>query len=303
MPADNSCITLPGPWTHRLVNASGAQFHLALAGPEPDGGPIVLLVHGFPEYWYAWRHQLQALGEAGYPVVAMDVRGAGGSDRTRETFDGSTLAADIAGVIRALGSSSAILVGHGSGADLCWALAAMKPAMVDGLVAISSPHPGDTHRFGFHVTFKMWKHSLKTYLPNLAEKTIKDRANLLELFDEFTAVPGSGPAEAIDHYVAALRLPNAANCQIDQRRWSWRSPRKVSGRSFLEQIDRPISCPVLTIRGGLDPLLPDRAWARTRERVTGPVQHVVLPTAGHFVHEEAPEDVSRLLADFIERVR
>lgn len=302
MPADNSCITIAGPWKHRLVNASGAQFHLAMTGPEPDGQPIVLFVHGFPEYWYAWRHQLEALGDAGYPVAAMDVRGAGGSDRTRQTFDAPTLSRDIAGVIRALGSSSALLVGHGAGADLCWGLAATHPQLVSGLVAISSPHPADTHKFGFHVTFKTWRHVLSGMVPSLAEKYVKEEKVLRSLIEEFCADGNDGVLEALPEYVAAMNLPNAANCQIDQRRWAWRSPRNGAGRAYLEQINRPILAPVLTIRGGLDPLLPDRAWAQTRDRVQGPLQHVVLPNAGHFPHEEAADDVTRLVSDFLARV-
>lgn len=299
MPADNSCINLPGPWTHRLVNASGAQFHVARSGPEPSGGHLILLVHGFPQYWYAWRHQLEALGKAGFSVAAMDIRGAGGSDRTRETYDAPTLAADITGVVRALGATSVTLVGHGVGGDLCWGATTREPQLVTGLITLSAPHPLDTHRAGFHVTFKQWRHTFNAFLPSRTERTLKQRSALKALFQELSAPGATGPLEALDQYVAALNLPNAAASQIRQMRWNWRSSRPFLRRSRRARLSTSVSVPVMTVRGGLDPLLPDRAWAHTRTWVEGPLQHVVLPSSGHFLAEEAPEDITRLITEFV----
>ncbi len=78
-----SAITLDGPWTHRTIAARGARFHIAEAGD----GPLVLLLHGFPQFWWTWRHQLPALADAGYRAVAMDLRGFGGSDHTPRGYD------------------------------------------------------------------------------------------------------------------------------------------------------------------------------------------------------------------------
>lgn len=299
MPADNSCINLPGPWRHRLVSASGAQFHIAMTGPELNGGPLVLLVHGFPQYWYAFRYQLEALGQAGYTVAALDVRGAGGSDRTRGTYDGPTLSRDISGVIRSLGASQALLVGQGSGGDLCWVTAITEPALIAGLVTLSAPHPLDTHRAGFHVTFKSWKHTLRNYLPSQPEKSIKRRDVLEGLLKEFSAPDATGPLEALDAYVGAMNLPHAAKSQIEQVRWSWHSINPLTGRQQRQALSVPVNIPVVTVRGGLDPLLPDRAWSRTRDHVTGPLKHIVLPRAGHFLAEEAPIEVSHIIEDAI----
>src|SRR3954463_13321461 len=76
MPPEESAVLIDGPWTHREVTANGARFHLAEHGPSD--GPLVLLLHGFPEFWWSWRHQLLALGDAGMHVVAPDLRGYGG---------------------------------------------------------------------------------------------------------------------------------------------------------------------------------------------------------------------------------
>ncbi|MDY5139551.1 hypothetical protein R6H00_10275, partial [Actinotignum timonense] len=75
LPADNSCVWIPGPWEHRLVTANGAQFHLAYAGSHSTRTPLVLFVHSYPEYWYAWRYQIEPVAQAGYEVTAVDLRG------------------------------------------------------------------------------------------------------------------------------------------------------------------------------------------------------------------------------------
>lgn len=302
VPADNSCVTLPGPWQHRLVRASGAQFHVASAGELQEGTPLVLLLHGFPQYWYAWRKQIPVLAEAGYAVAAMDVRGAGGSDRTRDTFDAPTLARDVIGVIRALGASEAVLVGSGTGGYLAWSAASREPSLVRGLVTISAPHPVDTYRLGFHVTFRSWRHHLMSFLPRIAEGRLQKPALLAQVLAEFSAPGNTGAVEATQHYVDALQLPNAAKTQVHQMRWTWSTARRRSGRRHLEELSQRIAVPVMTIRGDLDPLLPARAWSRTGRHVTGVYSHAVVPEAGHFVQEEQPEDVNRLLLDFLRGV-
>lgn len=299
MVADNSCVTIPGPWQHRLVRASGAQFHVATAGTLAEDAPLVLLLHGFPQYWYAWRNQIPVLADAGYAVAAMDVRGAGGSDRTRQTFDAPTLAQDVIGVIRSLGASRAVLVGCGSGGNLAWAAASLEPNLISGVVTASAPHPHDTYRLGFHVTFRTWRHYFTSFLPKVAEKSLQNPAILKKLLAEFSAPGNEGASEAAREYAHAMQLPNAAKTQIHQLKWTWSSPRSSSGRDHLERLSRPISAPVLTIRGDLDPLLPERAWARTSSHVTGPYRHVVLPDTGHFPPEESSDEFNRLLLDFL----
>src|SRR5688572_12332115 len=130
-------VRLDGPWTHRDVAANGARFHIA----EMGEGPLVMLVHGFPEFWWSWRHQLPALAEAGYRAVAMDLRGYGGSDKTPRGYDPVTLARDVAGVVKALGERSAVVVGHGWGGYVGWAAAALQPREVTALCAVAAPHP------------------------------------------------------------------------------------------------------------------------------------------------------------------
>src|SRR3954449_10715768 len=138
---EDSAVLLAGPWTHRDVSANGIRIHVAEAG----SGPLVLLLHGFPGFWWAWRHQLPALAAAGHRVVAADLRGYGDSDRPPRGYDLWTLAGDAAaparpprgaarcplggaaaGLVRALGAREATLVGAGWGGAVAWTLATLR---------------------------------------------------------------------------------------------------------------------------------------------------------------------------------
>src|SRR5688500_13084886 len=139
MPVEESVVLVEGPWTHREVTANGARFHLAECGPAD--GPLVLLLHGFPEFWWSWRHQLVALGEAGFHAVAPDLRGYGASDKPPRGYDAYTLSSDVAGMIRALGARQAHVVGHDWGGVLAWTVATLHPGIVSTLGIVGMPHP------------------------------------------------------------------------------------------------------------------------------------------------------------------
>jgi pimeloyl-ACP methyl ester carboxylesterase len=117
----------------RTLDVNGITLRAAVEGD----GPLVILVHGWPELWYSWRHQIKPIARAGYRVVVPDVRGYGGSDKPHavEAYDMATLMDDLIGIIDAFGEASAILVGHDWGAPICWNTAALHPervAAVDG---------------------------------------------------------------------------------------------------------------------------------------------------------------------------
>ncbi len=130
-------VRAPGPWTHRAVAANGSRFHVA----EMGSGPLVLLLHGFPMFWWTWRKALPVLAEAGYRAAAMDLRGYAGSDHPPRGYDPLTLSADVTGVIRSLGVRDAVIVGHGWGAFLAWTTATLHPEVVRGIAPVSMPHP------------------------------------------------------------------------------------------------------------------------------------------------------------------
>jgi pimeloyl-ACP methyl ester carboxylesterase len=124
--------------THHRVQTNGIGMHVA----ETGSGPLVVLLHGFPELWYSWRHQLPALAAAGYRAAAPDLRGYGGTGASAadEGYAPSNMAADVAGLLDALGAETAVLVGHDWGANIAWACAELFPERVAGLVALSVPY-------------------------------------------------------------------------------------------------------------------------------------------------------------------
>src|SRR3954453_6631865 len=135
---DATSVLLPGPWTHRSISANGVVLHVAEAGT----GPLVLLLHGFPQFWWTWRAQLTTLADAGFHVVAPDLRGYGASDKPPRGYDLPTLSADAAALVRALGEQDAVVVGHDWGGLLGWTMAALHPRTVRRLGVLSMAHPG-----------------------------------------------------------------------------------------------------------------------------------------------------------------
>jgi pimeloyl-ACP methyl ester carboxylesterase len=124
--------------THRTINANGINVHIAEAGD----GPLVLLLHGFPELWYSWRHQLPALAAAGYHAVAPDLRGYGRTDAPGkvEAYSMLNMTADAVGVLDALGEKTAVIVGHDWGSPIAWHCALLYPDRFPAVVALSVPY-------------------------------------------------------------------------------------------------------------------------------------------------------------------
>lgn len=299
-PADNSIVFLPGPWEHRFIQANGCQFHTVHMGEHRDDLPMLLFVHGFPEYWWAWRHQLEAIASRGYEVVAIDQRGIGGSDKTPDSSDGMLLTQDLAAIVRAFGASQAVVIGHGRGGTLAWSVAALEPELFSGIVTVAAPHPRPLQRIGTHVTYKTWKHVLDTFTPFITRKRLCDDEDLRSLITQWSAPGNTGASDEAEKYAAALRLPGAANSALNQLRWYYLSRGKINGREHFRVTQRNIALPVCAIRGDMDPLLPFRAWAHDRDFVSGSYRCITVPGAGHFVHEEKPNAVTSIVLDFLD---
>ena len=124
----------------KLIETDGLNLSVAISGE----GPLVLLIHGWPESWYSWRHQIAALAAAGYRVAAPDVRGYGGSDKPQaiEAYDMASITADMAGLIAALGEEQAVVIGHDWGAPIAWNTALLHPERVRAVAGLSVPYTG-----------------------------------------------------------------------------------------------------------------------------------------------------------------
>src|SRR4051794_30528974 len=263
---------IDGPWRHRFIAANGARFHVAEAGD----GPLVMLLHGFPEFWWCWRHQLPALAEAGYRAVALDLRGYGASDKPPRGYDTITLAADVAGVIRALGETGAAIVGHDWGGWLAWSMPGLAPRETTAVAALSMAHPLTlrTALARDPAQRRAWRPVLEFQMPIRPERRLASgdwAAGLLEQWSAPSPPGGFPDQEALELYTRAMRVPFVAHSAMEYYRWAMRSIPRRDGRRFASAVRHPISVPVLQLHGELDTfVLPATAIASHR-RAGGPL--------------------------------
>jgi len=300
----SSVIAIPGPWQHRDVAANGARFHVAESLPSgKDAAPLVLLLHGFPEFWWTWRAQLPALSAGGYRAAAMDLRGYGGSDKPPRGYDPITLAQDVCGVVKALGARRAVVVGHGWGGYVAWAAAALHPGEVFALCSVSAPHPRvmlKALRPGNEV--RALGHVLAMQVPLLPERRLSDPAGtfLRSHLSGWSSPHSSFPDEtAVATYQEALNLWPAPHCALEYHRWLVRSRLRSDGRRFNRLMSGLIDQPVCMVHGDDDPALPARSTAHSGGHVRGDFRHRELERAGHFPHEEQPEAFNELLLGWL----
>jgi pimeloyl-ACP methyl ester carboxylesterase len=308
---DGSSVRLPGPWRHRDVSANGIRLHVAECGPA--GGPLVVLLHGFPGFWWAWRRQLPALADAGFRAVAVDLRGYGDSDKPPRGYDLWTLAGDVAGLVRALGEPTAHIVGHGWGGMIGWTVTALHPRLVATLAVLGAPHPLSVRRAAARDVRGQARALvggrggvLAAQLPRWPERWLRadDGAHVEDLM---RARAGSEWA-ATDDFVTtaagnrrAMQVPGVAHSSMEYYRWAVRSQLRAEGRRFAAAVRRAPTVPVLQVHGGDDPYLLERTALGSR-RWAGPhLSCEVLPGTGHFPHEERPAQTTALLLDFLAR--
>ncbi len=296
MTADEAGVLVDGPWNHRDVTASGLRFHVAEHGPAD--GPLILLLHGFPEFWWSWRHQLMALGDAGFHAVAPDLRGYGATDKPPRGYDGYTLSADVAGLVRALGADDAVLVGHDWGGQLAWSTATLHPRVVRRLAVLGMPHP---LRLGRALLTDPAQLRASSYIgffqtPKLPEKRLIEGELVTELLSRWGG-PGFPDTETDARCRDALAVPAVANCALEYYRWAVRSQVRPSGRRFLRLLAEGVGQPVLQLHGQLDSCLLPSTARGSGAYTHGGYELRVLEGVGHFPHEEAPELVNALLVE------
>jgi epoxide hydrolase 4 len=261
---------------------------------EAGEGPLVLLLHGFPEFWFGWRRQIAPLATAGFRVVAPDLRGYNLSSRPDDFADytADKLAADIRGLIRALGAESAMVVGHDWGGTVAWTLAANHPEVVDRLVILNAAHPRRLNE-----GLRNLRQLLRTWyffyfqLPKLPERRARRRH--WRFFKRFLrdARPAYTP-EQIDRYVEAWSQPGAAKAMIDY----YRAAVRLSSKQ--DELP-PISAPTLVIWGQGDRYLGPKLAEPHHEDVPNLDRVERLPNASHWVHHDEAKRVNDLLVDFL----
>lgn len=300
MSLDAASVLIDGPWHHRLVSANGARFHVA----ELGDGPMVLLMHGFPQFWYTWRHQMAAIADAGWRAVAMDLRGYGASDKPPRGYDTYTATADAAKVIRSLGEDDAIVIGQGLGGFVAWSMPTLQPDVTRAIGALSMPHPRVMRRASF---FDKEQRQASGYLVEMQRpfgperEMTKDHAYVENILRSWASPYGEYPTpEDLTRYGEAMSLPFVAHSAAEHYRWFGRSQIRQDGPLFNRRIRGPVTVPVLHLQGTEDGcVLADRTTGSERY-VTGRYSHQLVDGAGHFLTEEAPDRVSGAIVDWLD---
>ena len=287
-----------GEWHDRYVSVNGLRFHYVEAGT----GPVVLLLHGFPEFWYAWRYQIPALAQAGFRVIALDLRGYNESAKPvgRQNYEIDTLSDDVLGVIHALDQPRCVVIGHDWGGAIAWHLAMREPQAVERLIILNAPHPYTFFRElpTLRQLRKSW-YMFFFQLPWLPEKLLRagDYAGLGHTLRNDPARRGAFTEADIACYKLALAQPGALTAAIHYYRALF--TRKLFR---LKRQIRPIETPTLLIWGmqdrylGLDLIKGLAPWVPN-------LQIERIPEASHWVQADAPERVNHLIIEFLRRGR
>jgi pimeloyl-ACP methyl ester carboxylesterase len=293
---DDSFVLIDGPWTHRTVRANGIALHVAEVGT----GPLVLLLHGMPTFWWTWSQQLIDLADAGFRAVAVDLRGYGASDKPPRGYDATTLAADVAQLVTALGERDAVIVGTDVGGLLAWTVAVHAPEVVRRIAVLGAAHPLRlrsamlTDRVGQrHASTRTL---LKFQVPRYGENLLtRDDEYIASLFQTWAGPRWRNTPDfqaSVTRYAEAMRIHPVAHCSLEFFRWSFRSLPRPDGRAYTTSMQAPVMRPVLQLHGDFDGwVLPSTAQGSSRH-VAADYEWRLLTGVGHFPQQEAPEQVS-----------
>lgn len=281
---------------HREVHANGTRLHVVEAGR----GPMVLLVHGFPLYWWTWRKTIEHLADNGFRAVAVDLRGYGSSDHPPRGYDAPNLASDLAGVVRSLGEPGAAIVGHGTGGLLAWTTAALFPQVVHRLVVVDAPHPVRMRYSLLHdrAQFAALSYLIGFQRPWLPERRlcVKDAAWVDRFLRQWSGSPAWPPTEVSDQFRQEFLVKNTAHCALEFDRWAVRSIPRPDGRRYMKAMQlSPVTAPVLQLHGASDRNILPRSARGSEKFVAAPYAWRLIGGAGHFPHEEKPDAFNETL--------
>jgi pimeloyl-ACP methyl ester carboxylesterase len=266
------------------VDNDGVGIEYEVTG---DGPPVVLL-HGFPDTGRLWRHQLRALAEAGFQVIVPDMRGYGRSDKPGgvDAYAIPLLGADVLAVMDDVGVPRAHVVGHDWGAAVAWGLAALAGARVDHLVALSVGHPATFRAVGFEQHQKSW-YMLLFQFPGVAEEWLS-----ADGWANFRAWSGHPD---LDGVVGELEANGSLTPALNYYRANL--PPEVwlrAGRGLPA-----VAAPTMGVWSSGDMALTEGQMIRSEAHVTGGWRYERLDGPGHWMQLEAPEELNRLLIDFL----
>jgi len=273
--------------TSKYVQLQDVSIHYVEAGDKRN--PLMLCLHGFPEYWYSWRHQLKEFASTHW-VVAVDMRGYGKSEKPsgRSSYHLNLLVEDVRQIITSLGKSKCTLVGHDWGANIGWQVATLYPELISEFIAMNCPHPAafyDTITKEYSQMLKSW-YILFFQLPVIPEIL-------------FTQIIGMGFGRRAKH---ESLLAGEAKAYLDV----YKKPSELTGPInyyrnliFSDSVPRsPVTVPVLLIWGEKDAYL-NKSMAALSEKFVENFSLCMIENATHWVQQDAPEIVNKKIRDFV----
>ena len=312
--------------TERLVNTNGVRLRVDEAGER--GAPVVILAHGFPELAYSWRHQIPALVEAGYHVLAPDQRGYGGSSRPDAigAYDIHELTGDLVGLLDDIGAERAVWIGHDWGAMVVWNAGLLHPDRVAAIAGLSVPPVPRAKRpttealrrtFGENFFYILYFQE-----PGVADAELNgDPARTMRRMIGGLRPPGDegaalrmvapGPEGFIDRLSEPDGLPDwISQDELDHYITEFSRTGFTGGLNWYRNMDRnwettvelagaKISVPSLFIAGTADPVLAFTRADRASEVISGPYREVMIDGAGHWIQQERPDEVNAALLEFL----
>ena len=318
--------------TFRFVESNGIRLHVA----EQGEGPLIVLCHGFPESWYSWRHQIPVLAKAGYHVVAPDQRGYGKSDKPHEIeeYNIFKLTGDIIGLVQALGKKEAIIIGHDWGAPVAWYCSLLRPDLFRALVLLSVPY---SPRGGGTVPpIVAAKAAGKVSGREFYQVTFQDPSRTEAVFDKdpggtLTSMligasgdaksgagwnPWSKPGKGSARPQAPVQLPGwLTRSDLDFYTTQFEQSGFRGGLNWYRNIDfnwlhtgflmgARISQPTLFVAGERDGVLKfmGGAYEKLEENVPRLSRKVLIPGKGHWIQQEDPQEVNRLILEFLKQL-
>jgi len=271
---------------HDYVTNNGVKIHYVTIGQ----GPLVLMVHGFPDFWYTWRHQMAALKDH-FQVVAIDQRGYNKSDQPEgvEAYDVSYLVADVAAVIEHIGREKAVVVGHDWGGVVAWFFAMHRPEMTDKLIILNEPHPSGFIR---ELASNPEQRANSAYARRFQEASAADpdiywgRPMTAEVLARWVQ-----DAADRSHYVEAFERSNFES-MINYYKQNYPRPSDAN-KGMGATLEFPkVQAPVLQFHGLKDIFLHSNGLNNTWDWLANDLTLVTIPGVGHFVQHDAAELVS-----------
>lgn len=284
---------LESQWQHFFVDTNNIRLHCVTQGK----GELVILLHGFPEFWYSWRYQMPALAHH-FKVVVPDLRGYNDSDKPDNGYDLDTLAADIRGLIERLGYLKAHIVGHDWGGAIAWHLAQKFPEYLNRLAILNAAHP---QKFiqelagNLDQLRRSW-YILAFQVPGIPEWLIEQnlREFIRGLFQGQAVRKSAFNTEITQIYQAALEKPGALVAAINHYRQFLRP------QNWLKNFNRsqPVTAPTLILWGKEDYFLSQKLTEGLDKLISAPFWLKIIPECGHWIQQEVPHTVNRELLDF-----